>query len=441
MTVINYYRVYDTVLLQYEYLWSLTTPVLSKSGNPIDANLTVILDTVSNNDVKVINLPPRDAFGTLQTTGIFPIFQAIFTYGLPAQKFSQSSTGSGTITTANQLCSVNSGAASSSSAKISSLKNIKYSAGQGILARFTGLFTSGVVGNTQKIGLLSDTDGLGFGYNGVDFGIFYRNNSVDTWIPQNTWNLDPMNGNGPSGTNIDFSLGFGNVFEIQLQYLGFGNLLFFVEDPKTGLFTKVHTIEYANSATVPSFLIPSFPLSLESVNTTNTTDISVKAGSLMAAIEGEYIISGARFQDSMVGISTSAGSETEAGSWLVTSTFNGIPNRINVYATEFSTVSGVNDRPQIMRFYKGGTFTTPTWTDVSAGQSCMQRLTGGNWDSNGVKLFEIYIPGGGNALNYKFELDEGGNLLGVGGDTFTITFQSLSGNGTVDSVINWLEDS
>lgn len=439
MTIVNYYRIYNIVTLNYEYVWSQTEPTQASNGDAIDSNLTVILDSVSNDDVSVTNGSQRDSFGVQSMTGIHPIFQSAFTYGIPPQRFKQTTTGLGNITTGNQMVVTNSGAASSSSANLSSLKNMKYAAGEGILARFSGIFSTGITGNTQRIGLLTDSDGIGFGYNGTDFGIYHRNNSVDMWIPQSTWNLDPMNGLGPSGTNINFGDQFGNVFQLQMQYLGFGGLIFYVEDPVTATFTKVHVIKYANTNTIPSFLIPSFPLCIESSNTTNTTNVSCKTGSMMAALEGENRIRGARFIDSIVGLATNT-TESMGGSWDILPTFNGITNRINMYITNFSTTTATNDRPHVMRFYKNATFTTPIWTEVSAGNSSVRRLTSGTWNGNGVKLYEVFIPGKGNSFLKDFDLEEEGSLLGIGGDNFVITFEALSGAGSVDASINWLED-
>ena len=50
----------------------------------------------------------------------------------------------------------------------------------------------------------------------------------ETLIPQNTWNHDKADGT-QFLPNIDWS--FGNVFEIRYQWLGFGNIEFFVEHP------------------------------------------------------------------------------------------------------------------------------------------------------------------------------------------------------------------
>ena len=60
----------------------------------------------------------------------------------------------------------------------------------------------------------------------------------DEFVSQDQWNIDTMDGLGtsmnPSGVKLDVTK--GNVFQIQTQYLGFGGILYSVENPRTGFF-------------------------------------------------------------------------------------------------------------------------------------------------------------------------------------------------------------
>jgi hypothetical protein len=55
-------------------------------------------------------------------------------------------------------------------------------------------------------------------------------NQVNTFIPSGSFNLDKLDGKGQSGMTLDPQM--GNVYELQFQYLGFGNAQFEVEDPQ-----------------------------------------------------------------------------------------------------------------------------------------------------------------------------------------------------------------
>ena len=136
--------------------------------------------------------------------------------------------------------------------------------------------------------------------------------STDTWIPQASWNGDVMDGSGsasnPSGFNLDPTK--GNVYQIGLQYLGFGSISFQVEaysGDNNPEFVTVHTIKYPNTSTSTSMSQPSFPFLAAAYSAGSTTDCSVSIGSYAGFNEGEPVNLGPRSsysRDSLVTSST-----------------------------------------------------------------------------------------------------------------------------------------
>jgi len=51
---------------------------------------------------------------------------------------------------------------------------LQYKAGSGCRAEFSMLFTTPIANSQQLVGFLTATDGLSFGYSGLNFGIMYR---------------------------------------------------------------------------------------------------------------------------------------------------------------------------------------------------------------------------------------------------------------------------
>ena len=75
-------------------------------------------------------------------------------------------------------------AAATSSSLIQSIRRAKYRAGEGLLSRFTAQFTTGAANSTQLAGMRNaNIDGWFIGYNGTQFGIMYRRNSVNPFSP------------------------------------------------------------------------------------------------------------------------------------------------------------------------------------------------------------------------------------------------------------------
>jgi hypothetical protein len=110
---------------------------------------------------------------------------------------------------------------------------------------------------------------------------------TETFIPTGSFNIDKLDGTGTSEMIINPQR--GNVYEIDFQYLGFGNARFAVEDPNTGRFANCHMIKNANNRTTPVLKNPNVQIRLESSNNGNTSGVSVRSASMAGFITGEVV--------------------------------------------------------------------------------------------------------------------------------------------------------
>lgn len=150
-----------------------------------------------------------------------------------------------------------------------------------------GLFMTGVIREGDNIdgetglGLIDDNNGLAFvDTNATTVSVRVRSNTtgsvVDTDIPQASWNVDTMDGNGPSGITVDWTK--PQVFFIRFGWLGYN-------DPEFGLVIDsklrvVHKVLVANTSVSrsPYMRTPNLPLRAwaESAGTGGAlTDVSV----------------------------------------------------------------------------------------------------------------------------------------------------------------------
>ena len=324
------------------------------------------------------------AFGDLKAEKMTPITQISAEYGLLNQVLTVIDAGaSGTTTVVDNKFTVQTGVASDGVAAILSLRLLTYRPGQGALARYTALFTTGVALSRQLAGLITAENSFAFGYVGTEFGIIHTHdgeseyqeltittpaagsenatitvdgigytvpltagtvqhnafeiaNSLTAQVPNYDFssNNDQVLAqavlNGPAGTfafssatavsawvqitpgvlpitdfipqdewseNTFLSLipafdpTLGNVYQIQVQYLGFGGIKFYVEDPATADFILVHIIKFANTSTLPSVTNPSFRIGWVARNFGNTSNITVAGASASGYIEGESVVS------------------------------------------------------------------------------------------------------------------------------------------------------
>lgn len=355
-----------------------------------------------------------------------PIIQVKFPYNINAGFMDTTLVDSGTVTQANSMAVISSGAAATSSALMKTHDEIVYQPGQGVLTRFTALFTTGVAGNTQEIGIGDDTDGFFIGYNGTEFGVLRRSNGTDNWIAQADFNGDFKNSN----FSRIFDPTKGNIYQIQFQWLGFGVINFSVYDELTNSYDILHQVVYPNNYTEPSVYNPSFPLRVFSENTTNDTDITIKTASMAAFTEGKTTSS--LLQEAVDNQKTIT-SEVNILTIRNDTTFQSKTNR-SVVIPEILSVSSDGTKPVKFRLYKNTTLGgTPSYTAINANESVVSYDTAGTTVTGGTRLLEVFIgKEDGNAVNIK------GLFKLIPGDTLTITAESASSS-NASTAITWGE--
>jgi hypothetical protein len=373
---------------------------------------------------------PVTAFSDLRNAELTPQAHITFEYNVNPSMMNTTETNGGTVTQTNAMAVLQTSTNVAGLASMSSVRLLKYRSGLGALARFTGLFTTGVASSTQGVGIGTDENGYFFGYNGTAFGILHRIDSVDTWITQTTWNYDVMDGTGRSGMTLDPTN--INVFEITYQYLGAGQITFYIEDTVTGDFTPVHKIAYANSFTTPSLFNPSLPLSAFAENTGNATNLTVKSASMSAFVEGKNIVTG----PSQTFTNTKTHStETALFSVRSKTTFAGKTNFVNGILKSLTCANDVNQLAAFNIYEDATLGGTPVWADVNVDSSVMESDTAGTTVTNGILLASFSV---GKDSGAAFDLNNL-DIVMKPGSTYTVS--SLAGaSGAMSAALTWVED-
>jgi hypothetical protein len=376
---------------------------------------------------------PSSAFGELLTVEPTPIVQLQFPYNINTRYVTTSVSGTGAVTQANSMLVLQTASSASSSATLKSNARLQYQPGQGASCLFTALYTTGVTGSSQITGIGNDTDGFFFGYNGPTFGILHRNNSVDTWVPQSSWNQDAFNGAGPSGINLDTTK--GNIYKIQFQWLGFGRINFYIESAMTGNLVLVHQIQYANSNIVTSISNPSLQIMSQVVNTSNTSNIILKNASLAAFVEG--LISSADERNNISNTKSVTTTLTNVLTIKDKTTFQGKTNQITVFPDQvsfYNSTAGSSDA--LFTVYLNPTVSgTPSFTDIDANTSVVSYDTAGTTVSGGIQLFSFFLA---NGNQFAFNLSDY-NVLLIPGDQLVFACKSTSASLTIYASVSWIE--
>ena len=341
--------------------------------------------TNGNNSLVVTAAEPSTAFGSLDVSQDTPTCQVDFIYGINTNLTSNTTASGGLVQWYNGMANVATVATVSSSASLSSQRYVRYRPGEGVKGRWTAMFTTGVAGNTQLAGLASSTvDGLFWGYNGTSFGIMYRNRSVDTRIPQASWNVDTMTGGLLSASGQILDPTKLNVYQIKFQYLGGGNMFFYVLNSYTGRFDLVHLIRNANSATQTNFRNPSMNMLWTTYNSVSSTAVcKVSGGSCAMFVEGVRTFLGPLVSEDAYLTAVPNTTQTSVLAVRNATTFNGIANRAFIHLRSVSVaINGGTTATivilRIMRNYASGPTvfvplngtTANNGVTITNGQSC-----------------------------------------------------------------------
>lgn len=218
------------------------------------------------------------AFGEYATAEYIPLAAWKFPYTVEnTEMIVQETENGGTVSHSGSFAQLSTGTSLNGKSKIYTKAAIHYQPGLGGLVRFTDTFSPGVAGTEQIIGYGDETDGYFFGYIGTEFGALRINNSVRTFTPLSSFS---------EGTFSGFDTTLLNVYKITFQWLGGGEIKFFIENPNTGKFETVHRIQFANTGTDVSIQNPNLPLSAWVDNGTTNQNIVLRTPSASGGLEG-----------------------------------------------------------------------------------------------------------------------------------------------------------
>lgn len=175
----------------------------------------------------------------------------------------QQVSGGGTTSThnANQASTTIAVGATTAGKRVRQTKQrMNYQPGKSALIFLTGVIGAGASGITAQIGYFDDNNGLIFQNKDGVMQVVVRTKTsgsvVNNTVNQASWNLDTMNGTGPSGITLDFTK--TQIFLIDFEWLGVGRVRFgFVVD---GIPIYCHEVLNANALTVVYMSTPNLPV-------------------------------------------------------------------------------------------------------------------------------------------------------------------------------------
>lgn len=380
-----------------------------------------------------------DAFGRLRVSSPYTLFDSQNRYAVNSKFSFDAVSGGSTLLLQNEsTVELSVSDVSGSRVYAESKRVFPYQPGKSLLIYTTFVFAEPKENLRQRVGYFGTQNGIFLEQVGSDVHIckrsFTTGAAVDTAIAQENWNVDKMDGSGPSGIELDLTK--AQIFFIDIEWLGVGSV-------RTGFVINgnyyiTHIFNHANHVTSVYMSTACLPVRYEIENTSATTGSSnMKMICSSVISEGGFNPTGAIFSAST---GTTAKRLSTAGVFYPVVSIRLNSNRLDavVQPVQADILS-----PSV-NYYRWEVRFNPT-------------LTGANWQAheNGTVDYDVTataVTGGitvasGYASSREltnlgdgdnFALQIGRSLAGVS-DVITLCLAATSANADVLAGIGWKE--
>lgn len=356
-----------------------------------------------------------DAFGRMRISNPVTLFDSFNRYQVNSGFDSLASAGASvSYNEFNSTVSLNVDSALGSFVKRETTKVFAYQPGKSLQILTTFCFNAQKTGLRQRVGYFNDENGVFLEQSGADIAFTVRSNITGTPSDSNkalqsNWNIDPLNGTGPSGLTLDLSK--AQIFWSDIEWLGVGSVRCgFVIN---GQLVHCHTFHHANVLDGTYMTTACLPVRYEIENIAATGSSSTLKQICCSVIsEGGYELRGR---------TKSAGNTTLHDLTTAGTFYNLISIRLKadrldaIVVPKNISVFGKGNNTRIhWKLLSGATISGGTWTSAGSDSAVEYNSTGTL--SGGTGLVEGYIgidnqsaqTAGLDSDMFKFQLERNG---------------------------------
>ena len=409
-------------------------PVFNVSIQDVNLESNPLFSPIPQNSLKT-------AWGQPKTAQDFSIFSGIWTYNIPVRKWITYVNGveleDANLDPARARSEqgglrVYGGPTIGDRTRVSSRRHARYQPNRGFYYSASIACPNPSAAGRRKWGLFTpvpDDDGM---YFKLEDGILYA-----CIARAGVENAEAINVPFP----IDY--GKGNIYDIQAQWRGVGNVNFFIGNPETGNLEYVHTIKHLNTLDAQVYCrTPALPCAFSSENTAGN-DLLLWAGCCDVSAEG-----GRDVQEqyaSYVRTDWYANPGAEISMALrVPSEINGLHNTRDV---DLQRVTVASDKRVIVKIWISRDPTSITtlngdldWTETGLGSFVQSVDTTqiSAYDTTKMKLLATFPVGAGQVYSLQSPNQRLINYFLIHEDYLII--EVLGANPTVDTIVEWGEE-
>lgn len=393
-----------------------------------------------------------DAFSRTRVSEPFTLFDSSHRYADNQLWTSATATGgTTTFNSAQGLVDLSVTSASGSEVIRETTKVFAYQPGKSLLTLNTFVMAPAKTNLRQRVGYYGESNGYYLEQDNTTVSFversFVTGVVVNTPVVQANWNVDPMNGSGPSGITLDLTK--AQILYMDLEWLGVGTVrIGFVIN---GEFYVCHKFHHANLITSTYITTASLPLRYEITNTGATSGVSTLKQICSTVIsEGGYTLNGLQ---QAIGIPlTSPKNLPIAGTFypIVSIRLKTSPNRLDglVICTAISVMatSAGNYNYQLIA---SGTTTGGSWVSAGTYSAVDYNITGTSFTGGRILASGFFSVSNQGSTQvdilkealFKTQLERNGLTLTPFELTIVVASDVGGGGGNVLASMDWEEIS
>lgn len=334
---------------------------------------------IISSEISFANTPNIDAFGRLRVSEPFTLFDSSHRFADNGLWSTGTATGgAATFNAAQGLVDLDVTAASGSEVIRETTKVFSYQPGKSLFVLNTFVMSAAKTNLRQRVGYYGTNNGYYLELNNTTVSFversFVTGAVVNTPVVQASWNVDPMDGSGPSGITLDLTK--AQILFMDLEWLGVGTVrIGFVIN---GNFYVCHKFHHANLITSTYITTASLPLRYEITNTGATSGAStLKQICSTVLSEGGYQLNGLQ---QAIGIPvTTPKNLAVAGTFypIVSLRLKTSPDRLDgiVICTAISVIA-TSTGAYNWQVIASGTTTGGSWVSAGANSAVNYNITG-----------------------------------------------------------------
>lgn len=383
-----------------------------------------------------------DMFGRIKTSEPYSIFDSSHRYTQNGD-FSDLTASGGNVSYNEYQSTALLNVTTTSGSKVhrESKKVFPYQPGKSLQVMQTFCFAPAQANLRQRAGYFSRQNGFYLEQDGTNVYLVKRTyvtgSVVETRVAQADWNVDPLNGSGPS--DLVLNLSKAQIFWSEYEWLGVGSVrLGFVID---GFFIPVHVFNHANVIDTTYITTATLPIRYEIENTgTTNTSSSMKQVCVSVVSNGGYF----KFSNVKTVVRPSATVGTNYYPLIALRMASGrmdsviIPGIVNLFPTtaddfEYALIMNPSS-------ITGGSWVLHSSGNIEYNVSATAMADDGTHLSDGFfgSTNQATSSESADARNFAFQLGRTNADTPVS-DVFVLAVKAVTGTGNVKSSLGWYD--